>query len=347
MIPPDSQAFSSARQPDRSHLGPVAVTGGTGFVGSHLVEHLLACGYSDIRCLVRSAPKWLEGLPVTFVTGDMNDLPALRTLLCGAEQVFHVAALTRARSWEDFRRANVEGTESLLRAAVDVCPDVQQIVLTSSLAAVGRSSQAVPDETVPLHPVSMYGRSKMEMERLAQQYMDQVPIAIVRPPAVYGPRETDIFTFIQTLSRGVCPIVGPGNEPALSLVHVTDLVAGMVSAAESNVSTGSVWFLGSREAYSWHEIRDAVCQALGRRVRTLHIPRAIVPLIGAVSEGVGRLAGTYPPLNREKATEILHAATMCSSEKAISEFGFAPNVALADGMCRTVEWYREKGWLRS
>ncbi len=327
--------------------GPVAVTGGTGFVGSHLVEHLLARGYTDIRCLVRSDSRWLAGLPVTFVTGDMNDAAALRTLLGGAERVFHVAALTRSRSWKDFRRANVEGTENLLRAAIEVCPDVRQIVLTSSLAAVGRSDVAIPDETAPLHPVSMYGRSKMEMERAAEAFADRLPIAIVRPPAVYGPRETDIFSFIQTLSKGVCPIVGRGVEPALSLIYVADLVAGMVGAAESGASTGKTWFLGSPEAYSWHQVRDAVCQALGRRVLTLHVSRAAVPLVGVLSEWAGRLAGTYPPLNREKAMEILHAATMCSSEKALRQLGFRPQVPLADGMRMTVDWYRENGWLPS
>jgi len=325
--------------------GPVAVTGGTGFVGSHLVECLLARGYTDVRCLVRRDARWLEGLDVTLVTGDMNDEEALRTLVGGAEQVFHVAAMTRARSWEAFHRANVEGTENLLRAAENAGTNIRKIVLTSSLAAVGRSSSAMPDETVPLHPVSMYGRSKMEMERVAHTFMDRLPITVVRPPAVYGPRETDIFSFIQTLEHGICPIIGRGHEPALSLVHVTDLVTGMVGAAESDASTGKTWFMGSDEAYSWYQIRDAVREALGRRVITVHVPRAVVPLVGALSEWTGRILGRYPPLNREKAAEIIHAATMCTSENAKRVLGFRPQIALADGMRQTIEWYREAGWL--
>ncbi|PIQ62314.1 MAG: NAD-dependent epimerase [Bacteroidetes bacterium CG12_big_fil_rev_8_21_14_0_65_60_17] len=330
-----------------SDKGPVAVTGGTGFVGSHLVEHLLARGYTDIRCLVRRNPGWLEGLPVVRIPGDMNDVEALERLLSGAEQVFHVAAVTRARSWKDMHRANVEGTENLLRAATKACPHVQRIILTSSLAAVGRADVAVPDESAPLRPVSMYGRSKMEMERVAEPYVDRLPVTIIRPPAVYGPRETDIFSFIQILSRGLCPIVGRGTEPSLSLVHVSDLAAGMVGAAESDASTGKCWFMGSAEVFSWHEIRDAVRQALGRRVVTLHIPRSVVPVVGALSEWVGRLMGTYPPLNRDKAREILHAATMCSSERAMQHLGYRPGVSLSDGMHMTVEWYRKKGWLPS
>lgn len=323
----------------------IFVTGGTGFVGSHLVEHLLAAGHTDIRCLVRSDTKWLEGLPVQVIRGDLDDTSALDTALNGVDTVYHVAALTRARDYAAFHQANVQGTERLLERIALGAPRVHRVVLTSSLAAVGRSDHRVPDETAPLRPVSMYGRSKAEMEAAAARFKDQLPITIVRPPAVYGPREADIFTFFKTMTRGLCPIVGSGHEPALSLIHVHDLVGGMIRAAEADTAIGQTFFLGNESPLTWHEIRDAVTAALGRRVLTLPIPRALVRPIGVFSEWTGHVTGTYPAMNREKATEILEAATMCDSTRAMQSFGYAPSTGLHAGLKQTMAWYRQEGWL--
>lgn len=320
------------------------VTGGTGFVGSHLVEHLLSSGYTDVRCLVRSDPKWLSDLPVTLIAGDLAHTQALDTGIAGADVVYHVAALTRARTWPAFQSANVDSTRHLLERIRVKAPNLQRIVLTSSLAAVGRSAHAIPDESTPLRPVSMYGRSKMEMEQVAREFND-LPWTIVRPPAVYGPRETDIFTFFQTMSRGICPVVGNGREPALSLVHVHDLVRGMRQASEVDRTVGGTYFLGSREPYSWAVIRDAAATALGRRVVTVPVPRFLVPIVGAATEFAGRLLGTYPAMNREKAAEIMSAATMCDSRLAMDTFGYAPDVDLWEGLQQTMAWYRKAGWL--
>ncbi|NNF04260.1 MAG: NAD-dependent epimerase/dehydratase family protein, partial [Rhodothermales bacterium] len=138
----------------------VFVTGGTGFLGGHLVEALIDAGCTSVRCLVRSDRKWLDGLPVEIVAGDLSDHPALDRGVQGADVVFHVAALTRARTWEAFERANVVGTARLLNAVAESGTGSVRVVLTSSLAVVGDTDATVADESTPLNPVSMYGRSK-------------------------------------------------------------------------------------------------------------------------------------------------------------------------------------------
>ena len=351
----------------------IFVTGGTGFVGSHLVERLLESGAASVRCLVRSDPKWLSGLNVDLIRGDLSEGGFPGDSLSGVDYVFHVAAMTRARTREAFQDANVDGTIRLLDRVIEEAPGVRRVVLTSSLAVVGRGAEVgtvagsstmtdgtaasgsaaaprraplVADEDTPLDPVSMYGMSKAQMERAAGLYAERLPITIIRPPAVYGPRESDILTFFRTVSRGICPIVGSATDPRMSLVHVRDLVAGMIQAAESPAATGKTYFLGGDEPLSWGQIRDAAARNVDRSVYTVQIPPLLVPAVGAGSEAWGLITGKYPPLNREKAREIVEACTACDSSRAVQDFGYTPSTDLEEGFRETIEWYREHGWLK-
>lgn len=337
----------------RAGEGKVAfVTGGTGFVGSHLVEELLRRGYGEVRCLVRSTPKWLEGLPVTYVEGTLSDVERLWDALRGVDYVYHVGGVTRAEDWDTFEKNNVTATLNLVGAVRQAAPGVRKVLITSSLAAVGRCPSGVATEATPLAPLSRYGRSKARMEAVLHERHDlrrspaeALPLMIVRPPAVYGPRERDILTFFRAVNRGVCPVVGRGDAQALSLVHVRDLVRGMVDGAEDEATAGETYFVGSEAAYSWNEVKAAATAALGHGALTIPVPGVLVGAVGAVAEAAGRLVGTYPPLNREKAREIRHACTVCSVAKAQRDFGYTQQIPLEEGVRETIAWYRQEGWL--
>ncbi|MFN3595921.1 MAG: NAD-dependent epimerase/dehydratase family protein [Rubricoccaceae bacterium] len=325
----------------------VFLTGGTGFVGSHLAEALLARG-AAVRALVRTDARWLRGQPVQTVRGDLFDVEALREGLRGADVVFHIAGLTRAPDAAALERANVEGTVRLLDAAAEALgagSPLRRVVVTSSLAAVGPSGATPLTEAAPLRPISAYGRSKARMEAAVAAHALAPYTTVVRPPAVYGPRETDIFTMIRTADRQrVFPVVGDGRTPRLDLVYVRDLVAGLLAAAEAEAAAGETFFLGGAHGYAWDEIHAAVAEALGHRVLRVPVAPVLVRPIGALVEGVGRLAGRYPPLNREKAAEAAEA-WLASSAKAARLLGYAPAVSLREGMRETVAWYRAEGWL--
>lgn len=328
---------------------PVAfLTGGTGFVGSWVAEDLMRRGYA-VRALVRSAPKWLDGLAVETVRGDLDDAAALRQGVEGADVVVHVAGLTRARDQQTLDRSNVEGTLRLLDA-VRQSGGARRVLVTSSLEAMG-PNHIRPDGTpipateddVP-QPVSMYGLSKARMETEVRAQFPDLPVTIVRPPAVYGPREADIYEMIRGAARGLFPVVGDADVPRLSLVHVRDLARGMADVLEAPGAEGETYFLGSPRGYTWREVREAVEAALGRRTLPLPVPGALLGAAGALAEGVGGLLGTLPPLTRDKAEAARHA-WVCSIAKAEREVGYVPRVGLTEGMAGAVGWYRQQGWL--
>lgn len=328
------------------------VTGATGFVGSHLAEELIERGYGEVRCLVRSRFKWLEGLPITPVRATLSDVERLWEALDGVTHVYHVGGVTRARDWRTFQENNVRATLSLLGAVGQAAPAVERVLVTSSLAAVGRCDQEAADESAPLRPVSRYGRSKAQMEEalaarhdMRASFHERLPITVVRPPAVYGPRDRDILDFFKAVNRGLCPVVGGGGE-RVSLVYAPDLARGMAEAAEADGTAGEAYFLGGRdEAYTWNDVKAAATKALGRRALTVPVPGPLIGAVGAVAEAWGTLTGRYPPLNREKAREIRHACKVCSSQKARQAFDYAPQTSLEEGIAQTVRWYEAEGWI--
>ena len=142
------------------------VTGGTGFIGSHLVEELKRRGYGEVRCLVREKLKWLDGLDIVPVKGDLASIEAIQEGVRGVDYVYHVAGVTRATDWETFERGNVTATLDLLAAIKKVNPDIKKVLVTSSLAAVGPSPNGLADEMTPLNPISRYGAARPRWSRL-------------------------------------------------------------------------------------------------------------------------------------------------------------------------------------
>ena len=321
------------------------VTGGTGFIGSHLVEALLRRGLGEVRCLVRTRRKWLEGLPIREVRGDLFDEALVADAVRDVDYVYHNGGVTRARDDAVFQEANVEATLRLMETLARVNPGVRRVVVTSSLAVVGRSADPVATEESPMQPLSRYGASKARMEEALSAWRDRLPIAIVRPSTVYGPREADLYAFFRMANMGFCPVVGDTREPAMSLVHARDLVRGMIAAAETPGVAGETFFLGGEALYSWRDLKEAAAAALGRNALTVPVPPPLVSLSGALVEGVFRLWGSLPPFHREKAREIRYACKMCSIDKARRLLEYRPALSLKEGVADTIAWYRAQGWL--
>ncbi|HTY10883.1 MAG TPA: NAD-dependent epimerase/dehydratase family protein [Bacteroidota bacterium] len=326
---------------------PIAfVTGGTGFIGSHLVERLLAKGYM-VRCLIRNDKKkgYLEKLPVEFFVGDLFSTEVLAKGISGADFVYHVAGVVGSRNKEGFYRQNRDGTRNVVECTAHVNPRLKKFVFVSSGAAVGpANASSMVNETTPYHPITTYGKSKMEAELEVLKFKDSLPITIVRPTAVYGPRDPATFDYFNTMNKGLEPLVG-FKDKLVSLVHSTDLVTGIILAGETGLSTGQAYFLGSERPYTWSEIGETTKKVIGRNVFRVRLPEPLVYAVAAVAGLLSSFSDKPSVLNFEKGRDMVQDSWTFDSSKAKRELGYNPSVTLVDGIQETVEWYRKNGWM--
>lgn len=326
----------------------ILLTGVTGFLGSHLAERLAARGH-EVRCLVRSAgaslPKDMtrEGLEIRPV--DYADPNALDEAMDGVHRVFHVAGTTRARTTAEYYEGNCVLTSRLAEACLRVGGAIDRFVYVSSLSAMGPSEPGRElDETAPCRPVSHYGRSKMFAEQELRGMVSKLPLVIVRPGAIYGPRERDLFLYFQLIKRGFYPRIGRLRK-YLNLAYCDDVVNGILLAGESDQAPGKTYFIGDARSHDTNEIARSIAQAIGVQARPITVPEAAVTVLGLLSEIKGRLGRTPVFFNIQKAREACAAAWDCSIARAREELGYSPAVSLDDGMVRTYRWYIGQGLL--
>jgi nucleoside-diphosphate-sugar epimerase len=324
----------------------ILVTGGTGFIGSHLTELLLKKGYS-VSCLVRdpAALRWLSGLDIEVKAGDCLLPVTLSEAVAQASVVIHVAGLTKARRASEYYEVNHVGTRNLLEACARHNPGIEKFILVSSQAAAGPSADGNPVKDIdPPHPVSDYGRSKLFAETETLAYKDKFPVVILRPSAVYGPRDHDMYELFRWASRGVTLEI-LGRERYLNFCYVGDLVNAISLAVEQQTRSGSIYFVAEERPYSWSEFRRALLSSGKVKARTIKIPYSVAYLIGLASEAVSLFASRAALTNRQKMREASQTYWICDLLKIEKELGFKAAYPLQQGLDITWRWYRDNKWL--
>jgi len=324
----------------------VLVTGGTGFVGSHLVERLFQRGHT-VTCLVRDPDRlrWLTGVDVHLVKGDCSIPESLIPAVQNVSVVIHAAGLTKAKRARDYYEVNHIGTRNIIEACVRHNPGIEKFILISSLAAAGpsRDGRPVTDSDAP-RPVSDYGKSKLFGENEALGKKDRLPVVILRPSAVYGPRDRDMFELFRWAARGLTLEIA-GGDRYISPCFVQDLVTAILLAVEKKTESGSMYFVAENRAYSWSDFRQLLLTTGGLKARNIKIPYAVAYLIGLFSE-LGSLFTSRPTLtNRQKINEAVQRYWTCDLGKIEKELGFRPEFPLQKGLEITWQWYRNNGWL--
>ena len=308
-----------------------AITGATGFLGHYIVNALATAGW-HVRILARqtSSDRIPGGKTHDIVVGDIEDRRALRALVDGADVVVHAAGLIKAPNLAAFRAVNVGGTANLVEVLGD-CRSAKHVLLVSSMVA--REPQ-----------LSTYAATKREGEGIitAQRVHTWT---VVRPCAVYGPRDKETLAIFQAAARRILPLPGPRGG-RIALIHAADAANAVASLCDRGPA-GRIFELTDQQVggYAWPEIAAAAEAAIGAKVLTLPVPGIVVRAAAVLNMLAAAITGRTPIFTLGKAREMLHADWGSSADRQPPPDTWQPKIELTEGFRDTVSWYRDQRWL--
>ncbi|QNK63766.1 NAD(P)-dependent oxidoreductase [Pedobacter sp. PAMC26386] len=325
----------------------VLITGASGFVGYHLIAAAIASDL-EVFAAVRlsSNIKHLQEFDIQYTNPDFNDIDLLKKELEEKQYnyIIHASGITKAKTQEEYNLVNAVFTKNLALAAVAADIKLEKFIFVSSLAALGplEDLSGLIEDNSPAHPVTNYGASKL----LAEQYLAEIkdlPLITIRPTAVYGPREKDIFILLQTINKGLEPHIGSFKQQ-ISFIYVKDLAKIIIGALFSDV-TNKQYNVSDGGIYDRYALAEGVKKALHKRTWKFHLPISVVAALAALMERIYKNSADAPTLNKEKMNELTAINWACSIERLKRDLGFQPIYNLENGLLETVNWYKNNKWL--
>jgi nucleoside-diphosphate-sugar epimerase len=325
----------------------VLLTGANGFVGSHVLDSLRARGLTT-AVLLRPAgnKRFIEAhLPHLEVrTGSIGDPQSLSAALQDITHVVHCAGCTKALRESEFHEINQVGTRHVVEAVNEQKGRIQRLVHISSLAAGGPATPDQPArENDPPKPISEYGKSKLAGEQEVRGACEAEHV-ILRPPAVYGPRDTAFLPLFKAVKAHILPRVGSGRL-ALSLVFVKDLAEAVVACLTHPAAPGKTFYVAAPEVTNAAALAGEIAVQMKAWTWPLPLPVAALWLLCGLQEAVSRLTGKPSLLGRQKYAELRAPGWVCESDRLRQELGFVCATTLKSGITTTLAWYRQQGWL--
>lgn len=322
----------------------ILLTGASGFVGSHILDQLHARQVAT-AILVRptSQPRFLEPHRswAEVRPGTISEPSSLRTALAGVTHVVHCAGCTKAARVSEFYQVNQAGTRHLIEAA-NAQPGLLRVVHISSLAAAGPALPANPArETDPPCPVSHYGRSKLAAE-LEVRHHCRSEFVILRPPAVYGPRDGEFLRLFKAVKAHLLPRPRP---QALSLVFAQDLAEAVVTSLEHPAAAGKTYFVAAPEVVTARSLAREIAAQMGAWTLPLPLPTLMLLPLCLAAEIRSRLTGRPSVLSRQKFAELRAPGWVCDPGLFRRELGYECATTLEHGIAQTLAWYRQNRWL--
>lgn len=329
----------------------VLITGASGFLGYHLIMEARHRGFHvDAGVRPQSNINHLPSEGITFIDIPYDSEKELLAIMesGGYDYVIHAAALTRAKNKATYRKVNVDFAWRIANATAKV-GSASRFVFVSSLAAIGPlpyHEDTLITENTPPNPVTEYGKSKLMAESLLRD-VKGLPLAIVRPTAVYGPRDKDLLVVFSMLLQGIDVYIGRKPQ-RLSFIHAADLASLILSIAISktvNDTDCPIYHAADGHVYSRYDIADTLQTKVVKKPWRIHLP---VGMVNAVSAGMAMAyscSSSVPLLYPERLRELTGANWACDIEKITSELGFAPTYNLHDGLVQTFDWYWENRWI--
>jgi nucleoside-diphosphate-sugar epimerase len=326
------------------------LTGGSGFLGSHVADALLHAGYG-VRVAVRatSSLRWLADKSLETVVVDLADTAACAAFLTGTAGVVHCAGVVSAPDAAGYREGNVQPTLNLLAAAAQVWAEspTATFLLVSSLAAHGPASLDQPAvETNPCRPLTAYGRSKRDAEKALLAAPGPFRRLVLRPPSLYGPRDREFLPLLKAATSGWTVRLGR-RLTGLSLVDGRDAAAAAVALLQTSTAAGIYFVADAQGGYDWQQLQEALSRATGRTIRRVEVPLSAVRLAAGITAMLGGLLGREASLllNPDRVRDLDSIGWVCDGSRLVSDTDFRPRFDAATGFGETLTFYRKQGWL--
>ncbi|WP_295773015.1 NAD(P)-dependent oxidoreductase [uncultured Mucilaginibacter sp.] len=323
----------------------VLITGASGFVGYHLVEAALKANL-DVYAAVRKSSKvdHLKEFDIQYAYTNFNDIEALSKEIAENQYdyIIHAAGVTKANSAAEYDAVNTGYAVNLAKAAVK-SNRIKKFVFVSSLAAVGplNTTEGCLTENSVQAPVTAYGNSKKRAEEAFKQ-IEGLNYVILRPTAVYGPRDKDILIVLKQFAGGFEPYIGRIDQ-YLSFIYVKDLAQACVLGLTHGHN--SAYLLSDGKRYNRYELANITKRLLSVKTFKIHLPVSVIWVVAGIAEGISRITKKASALNVEKLNELTAVSWICSIDKAQQELNFAPQYDLERGLAETLSWYKENKWL--
>lgn len=326
----------------------ILITGASGFIGYHLIKAAQKAGF-EVDAAVRSSSRLshLSALNPGFVTFDFNSTESLINNLEAGQYsyIIHAAGATKAKSEEEYNLVNADYTRNLAQAAEKSDIPLKKFVFVSSLAAIGPTDYnevKLFTENRKPNPVTAYGKSKL----LAEQYLSHstLPLAILRPTAVYGPGEKDLYIVFKMLQDGLDMYIGKKPQ-RFSFVYVQDLVNAIMLSLHAENKTERTYNISDGNVYGRYELADTFKELTGKKTARLHIPESIIKVVANVLELAYIRSEKTPVLNKEKLNELMAPNWACSIEAAKNDLHYSPAYNLKTGLAESLQWYTKGKWL--
>ena len=302
---------------------------------------------AQVRCLVRDKSHlgWVKDCPVEFIAGSCQEKNSLKQGLKDVDHVFHLAGAIAAVKEKTYFEVNALGTQNLVQACIENNTSLKKFIYLSSQAAAGPCpGSGKKTESDPCEPVSPYGKSKLLGEQLALSLSHELPLIILRPCAVDGPRDKGFYTLFKCLSKSIKPCLS-GHDQHISMCYVEDLVRAILLAAETQTENGEIFFLSDGQDYRMEEIGDVFAQAMEISAIKLPLPKQVLFGVAFFAECFSRISGKPSIMSRGKVEEMIRKNWLCDITKARTSLGFDPRISLARGAKLTVNWYKKEHWL--
>jgi nucleoside-diphosphate-sugar epimerase len=325
----------------------VLVTGASGFLGYHIIRSAIENGL-EVYAAVRknSNIEHLKDLAVHYVYLNYDDEDEIKRQLAQIRvtYIIHAAGVTKAIRQEIYDHVNCTYTVNIAKAAEKTGGIIRKMVFISSLAAVGPledQHSKILEITTP-NPVTAYGRSKLLAEKKLAAI--KLPVAILRPTAIYGPRDRDIFIMLKTLSQGLDPYIGNFAQQ-LSFVHAKDVADVAVKCLFISDAVG-IYNITDGNSYTRYQLSDITKAILNKKALRFHLPMPVVKSLTYFLEITNGWLKKPSVLNREKLNELAAKNWICDISKAKNDLAFAPKFDLQSGLEDSIKWYTTNKWLK-